>query len=81
MAQNRVGLMHRIAVDWVADTFHLRTPDARTRHAQARDRAADRAAASHHRASQRAAALPAKLHVHREPRILKGLQKRIGGRI
>jgi hypothetical protein len=65
MAQNRVGLMHRIAVDWVADTFHLRTPDARTRHAQARDRAAERAA---------------RMHRPREPRVLKAWQNWIGGR-
>jgi hypothetical protein len=69
MAQSRVGLLHRIAVDWVADTFQLRTPDARTRHAQARDRAAARAA---------------RRHGPREPRVLKGWQNwiasRVGGR-
>jgi hypothetical protein len=69
MSQNRAGLLHRIAVDWVADTFHLRTPDARTRHEHARDRAAARAAPQ-----------PARLHTERgEPRVLKGWQARIGG--
>ena len=49
MAQHRVRLMHRIAVDWVADTFGLRTPDARTRHENARFRAGARAVAWHDR--------------------------------
>ena len=54
MAQHRVRLMHRIAVDWVADTFGLRTPGARTRHEKARFRATARAAALHERARARA---------------------------
>ena len=86
--------MHRIAVDWVADTFGLRTPDARTRHENARFRAATAAGAAHDRASARAArrpdrapaaaranarARPARLHAQRgEPRILRGWQARIG---
>jgi hypothetical protein len=67
MAQSRVRLLHRISVDWVADTFGLRTPDAPTRHENARFRA---------RASARAR--PGRLHVRREPRVLKGWQARIG---
>ena len=83
MTQHRVRLMHRIAVDWVADTFGLRTPDARTRHENARFRAGARAAAVHARARARAQAgarvLPARLHAARgEPRVLQGWQARIG---
>jgi hypothetical protein len=85
MAQHRVWLMHRIAVDWVADTFGLRSPDARTRHENARFRARARAAAWHGRARVRAQAsaktLPARLHAGRgEPRVLQGWQARIGRR-
>ena len=83
MAQHRVRLMHRIAVDWVADTFWLRAPGARTRHENARFRATARAAAVHDRARARAQAgaraLPARLHAARgEPRVLRGWQARIG---
>lgn len=91
MAQHRVGhraghtvrLRHRIAVDWVADTFGLRTPAARTRHENARDRAGLRAARLHERARAaaraNAAALPARLHAERgEPRVLRAWQARIG---
>ena len=81
MAQHRVRLMHRIAVDWVADTFGLRTPGARTRHENARFRAGARAAAVHDRARAQASAraLPDRLHAARgEPRVLKGWQARIG---
>jgi hypothetical protein len=79
MAQHRVRLMHRIAVDWVADTFGLRTPGARTRHENARFRATARAAALHDRARAGAQALPARLHAARgEPRVLRGWQARIG---
>jgi hypothetical protein len=82
MAQHRVRLMHRIAVDWVADTFGLRTPDARTRHENARFRAGARAVAWHDRVQARATAnaraLPARLHAERGgPRVLKGWQGRI----
>jgi hypothetical protein len=80
MAQTRVRLLHRMVVDWVADTFGLRTPDARTRHENARFRAEARTAAWHARA--RAGALPARLHARRgEPRILKGWQARIGRKL
>lgn len=83
MAEHRVRLLHRIAVDWVADTFGLRTPSVRTRHDNARDRAGLRAARRHERARTaaraNAAALPARLHVERgEPRVLTGWQGRIG---
>lgn len=83
MAQHTVRLLHRIAVDWVADTFGLRTVDARTRHENARDRAGIRAARLHERASAvaraNAGALPARLHAERgEPRVLKAWQARIG---
>jgi hypothetical protein len=85
MAQHRVRLMHRIAVDWVADTFGLRTPGARTRHENARFRAGARAVARHDRAQARARAnaraLPARLHAGRgEPRVLRGGQARIARR-
>ena len=69
MTQHRVRLMHRIAVDWVADTFGLRTPDARTRHENARFQAGARAAAVHARARARAQA---------GARVLQGWQARIG---
>ncbi|MGA3153953.1 MAG: hypothetical protein ACLPN6_28615 [Streptosporangiaceae bacterium] len=82
MSQHRARLLHRIAVDWAADTFGLRTPDARVRHEDARFRASVRAAALHERAQTRAranAALPARLHAGRgEPRVLTGWQDRIG---
>jgi hypothetical protein len=87
MAQTRVRLLHRIAVDWVADTFGLRTPDARTRHENARFRAAARAGAAHDRASAHAARLPARLHARLparlhaergESRVLNGWQASIG---
>lgn len=86
MAQHKVRLMHRIAVDWVADTFGLRSPGARTRHENARFRAGARAAAWHDRARVRAQAsarvLPARLHAGRgEPRVLKAWQARTGRRI
>jgi RimJ/RimL family protein N-acetyltransferase len=83
MAQHKIRLLHRVAVDWVADTFGLHTPDARTRHENARYRAAARAVRLHDRGRARAQAsaraLPDRLHVQRgEPRILKGWQARIG---
>jgi hypothetical protein len=72
-----------MTVDWVADTFALHSPDARTRHENARFRAEARTAAWHARARARAQAsaraLPARLHgQRREPRVLKGWQARIG---
>jgi hypothetical protein len=83
MAQHTVRLLHRIAVDWAADTFGLRTPSARTRHENSRDRAGLRAARLHERARTaaraNAAALPARLHAERgEARVLKAWQARIG---
>jgi hypothetical protein len=38
-----IRLLHRIAVDWTADTFGLRGQSARVRHEAARDRAYTRA--------------------------------------
>ena len=67
MAQHRVRLMHRIAVDWVADTFGLRTPGARTRHENARFRATARAAALHDRARAGAAHDRASARAARRP--------------
>lgn len=83
MALTRVRLQHRMLVDWAADTFGLRTPDAHTRHENPRFRAEARTAAWHARAQARAranaAARPARMHAQRgEPRILKGWQARIG---
>jgi hypothetical protein len=63
-----IRLYHRVAVDWVADTFGLRGPgSARARHDRARDRA--------HALARR---LPDRLHRPREPRVLKSWQARIG---
>ena len=39
----RIRLLHRIAVDWVADTFGLRTVPAAVRHDEANARACLRA--------------------------------------
>lgn len=82
MAPSRIRLLHRMLVDWAADTSGLRTPDARTRHENARFRAEARTAAWHARARSRARAsaraLPARLHAQPgEPRVLKGWQARI----
>jgi hypothetical protein len=82
MAPSRIRQLHRMLVDWAADTFGLRTPDARTRHENARFRAEARTAAWHARARSRARASararPARLHAQRgEPRVLKGWQARI----
>ncbi|HUJ05735.1 MAG TPA: hypothetical protein VLX31_06455 [Streptosporangiaceae bacterium] len=69
MPQGNVRLLHRIAVDWVADTFGLRRRgSARSRHDAARDRA--------HALARR---LPDALHRPRQPRVLRGWQARIGG--
>ena len=38
-----IKLLHRIAVDWTADTFGLRGQSVRARHEAARDRAYARA--------------------------------------
>ena len=72
MPQGNVRLLHRIAVDWVADTFGLRgRGSARSRHDAARVRA--------HALARR---LPDALHRPRPPRVprvLRGWQARIGG--
>jgi hypothetical protein len=62
-----IRLLHRIAVDWTADTFGLRGQSARARHEAARDRAYGQA--------QR---LPAVLHQPRAAHVLRGWQGRIG---
>jgi hypothetical protein len=68
-----IRVFHRIAADWVADTFGLRgRGSARSRHDDARDRA-----------YARARRLPDALHQPREPRVLVSWQARIarlGGR-
>jgi len=63
-----IRLLHRVAVDWTADTFGLRgRGSARSRHENARDRA--------YTAAQR---LPDALHRPRPPRVLRSWQARIG---
>lgn len=60
-------LLHRIAVDWTADTFGLRGQgSARSRHEDARDRA--------HALARR---LPDALHRPRQPQVLRCWQARI----
>ena len=64
-----IRLLHRVAVDWAADTFGLRgRGSARTRHNAARDRAYALALRP-----------PARLHRPREPRVLRSWQARIAG--
>jgi hypothetical protein len=71
MSERTIRLYHRIAVDWVADTFGLRGQgSAQARHERARDRA-----------YALARRLPGRLHrprEPREPRMLKSWQARIG---
>jgi hypothetical protein len=68
MPVRTIRLLHRIAVDWTADTFGLRARgSARSRHEDARDRA--------HALAQR---LPGALHRPRQPRVLRSWQARIG---
>jgi hypothetical protein len=74
MSERTIRLCHRIAVDWVADTFGLRGQgSAQARHERARDQA--------HVMARR---LPDRLHrahpprVPRVPRVLKSWQARIG---
>ncbi len=68
MAGRTIRLLHRIAVDWTADTFGLRGHgSARSRHDDARDRA--------HALARR---LPDRLHQPRPPRVLRSWQERIG---
>ena len=63
-----IRLLHRVAVDWTADTFGLRgRGSARSRHEDARDRA--------HAAARRR---PDALHRPRQPRVLRSWQARIG---
>jgi hypothetical protein len=63
-----IRLLHRIAVDWTADTFGLRGQGSvRSRHEGARDRA--------HALARR---LPDALHRPRQPRVLRSWQARIG---
>jgi hypothetical protein len=69
-SMSTIRMLHRIAVDWVADTFGLRgRGSARSRHDDARDRA-----------YARARRLPDALHQPRrprEPRVLVSWQARI----
>ena len=67
MPVRTIRLLHRVAVDWTADTFGLRGPSARSRHDSARDRA--------HALARR---LPDRLHRPRHPRVLRSWQERIG---
>lgn len=68
MPTRTIRLLHRVAVDWTADTFGLRDRrSARARHDDARDRA-----------HARARRLPAALHHPRPPRVLRSWQDRIG---
>jgi hypothetical protein len=67
VAVRTIRLLHRVAVDWAADTFGLRGCSARSRHDDARDRA--------HALARR---VPAALHRRREPRMLRPVQERIG---
>jgi hypothetical protein len=77
-----IRLYHRVAVDWVADTFGLRGQgSAQARHDRARDRAhalASSAQARHDRARALAMRRLESLHRPREPRVLKSWQARIG---
>jgi hypothetical protein len=67
MPVRTIRLLHRVAVDWTADTFGLRRRSARSRHDDARDRA-----------YALARRLPGALHRPREPRVLRSWQARIG---
>jgi hypothetical protein len=66
MPTSTIRLLHRIAVDWTADTFGLRSRSAEDRHDAARDRA--------HALARR---LPGALHRPAEPRVLRSWQARI----
>ena len=67
MSERTIRLYHRIAVDWVADSFGLRGEgSAQPRHDRARDR-------SH----ALARSLPDRLHQAREIRVLTSWQARI----
>jgi hypothetical protein len=68
MSARTIRLLHRIAVDWTADTFGLRGHgSSRSRHNDARDRA--------HALARR---LPDALHRPRQQRVLRSWQARIG---
>jgi len=68
MPARTIPLLHRIAVDWTADTFGLcGRGTARSRHDDARDRA--------HALARR---LPDALHRPRQPRVLRSWQATIG---
>ncbi len=68
MPARTIRLLHRIAVDWTADTLGLRgRGTARSRHDDARDRA--------HALARR---LPDALHRPRQPRVLRSWQATIG---
>jgi hypothetical protein len=68
MPARTIRLLHRIAVDWTADTFGLRGGGcARSRHGDARDRA--------HALARR---LPDALHRPRQSRVLRSWQASIG---
>ena len=62
----KIRLLHRIAVDWVADTFSLRAVPAAVRHDEAHARAYRRALRWHAPRD------------HRPPRVLRGWQETIG---
>jgi hypothetical protein len=83
MPERTIRLYHRIAVDWVADTFGLRGEGAaQGRHDRARDRARTLArrlpGRLHERGTALARSLPDRLHQPREPRVLTSWQVRIG---
>ena len=85
MPVRTIRLLHRVAVDWTADTFGLRGSSARSRHDDARDRAhalarrlPDRLHPRSHALAQR---LPDRLHQPRRlrpPRVARAWQERIG---
>jgi hypothetical protein len=104
MSVRNLRLLHRVAVDWTADTFGLRErPSGREYneaaayraarlHGRSRDdargvnqAAAARAAQRHARVRDRSQAaarvLPARLHQHREPRVLRGWQNWIASQV
>ena len=79
MPAQTIRLLHRIAVDWTADTFGLRGHgSARARHDDARDRAHALARRLPDRLHQREHALARRLHQPRRPRVLRSWQERIG---
>jgi hypothetical protein len=85
MSVRDIRLLHRIAVDWTADTFGLRDrPAGRARNEAAAFRAGRRHARTgsggQARAVNAAAAVrAAERHARREPRVLRGWQNWIAG--